>query len=56
MHKRKRQELGFLEKNRKRIWKNHMEEIMNKENNWYNMTEDSTIEGPVGKVPAKTWR
>ena len=30
---------GFSEKNRKRIWKNHMEEIMNKENDWDHMTK-----------------
>ena len=29
---------GFSEKDRKRIWKNHMEEIMNKENDWGHVT------------------
>ena len=42
--------LGFSEKDRKRIWKNHMEEIMNKENNWDNVTEASMVEGPIKNV------
>ena len=35
--------LSFSEKHRKRIWKNHMEEIMNKENDWDHVTEASMI-------------
>ena len=38
--------LGFSEADRK-IWKNHMEEIMNKENDWGNVTEASMVEGPI---------
>ena len=35
--------LGFSEKDRKRIWNNHMEEIMNKENDWDHVTA-ATVE------------
>ena len=38
--------LGFCEKDEKRIWKNHMEEIMNTQNDWNHVTEASMIEGP----------
>ena len=41
---------GFREKNRKRIWKNQMEEIMNKENNWNRGTETGMIEEPIKNV------
>ena len=36
--------LGFSEKDRKRTWKNHMEEIMNKDNDWDHVTEASMVE------------
>ena len=36
--------LGFSEKDRKRIWKHHMEEIMNKENDWDHVAVASIIE------------
>ena len=39
--------LGFSEKDRKRIWKNHMEEIKNKENDWDHVTAASMVEGPI---------
>ena len=42
--------LGFSEKDRKRIWKNHMEEIMNKENDWDHVTKDSMREGHIKNV------
>ena len=42
--------LGFCEKDRKRIWKNHMEEIMSKENNWDRVTAASMVEGPIKNV------
>ena len=42
--------LGFSEKDRKRIWKNHMKEIMNKKNDWNHVTEASMVEGPVQEV------
>ena len=34
----KDERLGFSEKDRKRIWKNHMKEIMNIENDWDHVT------------------
>ena len=43
--------LGFSEKDRKRISKNHMDEIMNKENDWDRMTKASMAEGPIKNVP-----
>ena len=45
--------LGFSEKDRKRIWKNHMKEIMNKENDWDHVTAASMVEGPIKMLPAK---
>ena len=39
--------LGFSKKDRKRLWKNHMEEIMNKEKNWNDMTAVSMIKGGI---------
>ena len=44
---------GFSEKDRKRIWKNHMEEIMNKENDWDHVTAASMVEGPIKNVTHK---
>ena len=41
--RRKNERLGFSEKNRKRIWKNHMEQIINKENDWDHMTKASMV-------------
>ena len=43
--------LGFSEKDRKRTWKNQMEEIMNKENDWDYMTTARMVEGPIRNVP-----
>ena len=42
--------LGFSEKDRKRIWQNHMQEIMNQENEWDHVTEASMVEGPIKSV------
>ena len=42
--------LGFGAKDRKKIWKNHMEEIMNKENDRYDVTAASMVEGPIKNV------
>ena len=42
--------LGFSEKDRKRIWKDHVEEIMNNENNWDHVTEASIVKGPIKDV------
>ena len=50
MHKRKDGRLCFSEKNRKRMWKNHMKEIMNKESDWDHETAASMVEGPIEKV------
>ena len=42
--------LGFSEKDRGNIWKNHMEKIMNEENDWDQMTEVDVVEEPVEGV------
>ena len=42
--------LDFSEKDRKQIWKNHMEEIMNKENDWDRVTAASVVEGSIKNV------
>ena len=42
--------LGFSEEDRAKIWKEHMEKIMNEENEWDNMVETDLVEGPVEKV------
>ena len=42
--------LGFSEKYRKRIWKNHTKEIMNKENDWEHVTAASMVEGLIKSV------
>ena len=42
--------MGFIEKNSTKIWKEHMEKIMNKENEWDRMLETDVVEGPVEKV------
>ena len=43
-------QLGFSEKDRAKIWKEHMEKIMNEENEWDRMVETHLVEGPVEKV------
>ena len=42
--------LGFSEKDGKRIWKNHREEIMNKESDWDHVTAASVVEGLITNV------
>ena len=42
--------LGFIEKDRAKIWKEHMEKIMNEENKWDCVVETDLVEGPVEKV------
>ena len=42
--------LGFSEEERAEIWKEHMEKIMNEENEWDRMVETDVVEGPVEKV------
>ena len=42
--------LGFSEEDRAKIGKEHMEKIMNEENEWDRMVETDLVEGPVEKV------
>ena len=42
--------LSFIEKVRAKIWKERMEKIIGKENEWYEMVETDEVEGPVKKV------
>ena len=42
--------MGFIEKDRAKIWMEHMEKIMNKENEWDQIVETDVVEGPVEKV------
>ena len=41
--------MGFIE-DRAKTWKEHMEKIMNEENEWNHMVETNVVEGPVEKV------
>ena len=43
-------QLGFIEEDRAKIWKEHIEKIMNEENEWDRMVETDLVEGPVEKV------
>ena len=40
----------FSKKDIKRVWKEHMEKTMNKENAWDQKTEIGTVESPVREV------
>ena len=51
--KRKYRRLDFSKKNRKRVWKNQMEEIMNKEKDWNHVTAVSMVKGLIENV---TWK
>ena len=42
--------LDFIEKDMAKIWKEHMEKIMNEENEWDRMVETDVVERPVEKV------
>ena len=42
--------LGFIEKDRAKIWKKHLKKIMNEENQWDHMVEIDVVEGSVEKV------
>ena len=42
--------MGFIEEDRAKIWKEHMEKIMNEKNEWDRMVETDLVEGPVEKV------
>ena len=51
--KRKDRRLDFSKKDRKRIRKNHIEEIMNKEKDWNHVTAVSVVKGPIKNVTRK---
>ena len=42
--------LGFIKEDRAKIWKEHMEKIMNEENEWDHMVEIDVVEGQVEKL------
>ena len=42
--------LDFSEKDRGRVWKEHMERIMNEENEWDQNVQADLVEGPVERV------
>ena len=42
--------MGFIVEDKAKIWKKHMEKIMNEENKWDHMVETDLVEGPVEKV------
>ena len=42
--------LGFIKEDRAKIWKEHLEKIMNEENEWDRIVETDLVEGPVKKV------
>ena len=42
--------LSFSATDRAKLWKEHMEKIMNVENDWDHMTEVDVVVGPIGKV------
>ena len=42
--------LSFSEKDRGKVWKEHMERIMNEENEWDQNVEADLVEGPVERA------
>ena len=42
--------LNFSKKDRGRVWKEHMERIMNEENEWDQNVQADLVEGPVERV------
>ena len=42
--------LSFSEKDREKVWKEHLERIMNEENEWDLNVEEDLVEGPVERV------
>ena len=42
--------LNFSEKDRGKVWKGHMERIMNEENEWDQTMKAELVEGPVKRV------
>ena len=51
--KRKDRRLDFSKKDRKRIWKNYMEEIMNKEKDWNQVTAVGMVKGLIKNIIRK---
>ena len=43
----------FIKKDRKRLWKEHMEKTMNKENAWNQKTENNIVEALVKEVSSE---
>ena len=42
--------MGFIEEDGAKIWREHLEKIMNEENQWGPMVETDVVKGPVKKV------
>jgi len=42
--------LNFSEKDRGRVWKEHMERVMNEENEWGQNVQVNLVEGPAERV------
>ena len=42
--------LNFSEKDRGKVWKKHIERIMNEENEWDQSVKVELVEGPVERV------
>ena len=48
--------IGFSQEDRCKIWKEHMEKIMNEENAWDHKVDAAMVEGPVEQVSRKEVR
>ena len=48
--------IGFSQEDQCKIWKEHMERIMNEENAWDHKVDAAMVEGPVEKVSRKEVR
>ena len=44
--------MGFIEEDRAKVWKEHMEKIMNEENEWDHMVETDVAHGLMKKLLA----
>ena len=53
MREKKDRRLDFSKKDRKRIWKNYMEEIMNKEKDWNQVTAVGMVRGFIKNIIRK---
>ena len=42
--------MGYVKENTAKTWKEHMEKIINEENEWDHLLETDVVEGPVEKV------